>query len=85
MSKKGIGRIETVTCAYCGAEFPAGTTPGVAGTFGGSPALDAHIRKCKHHPLYEALQEIAKLEGVVHDRDAYIVELLDEINAGEQP
>lgn len=48
-SKKG-SQIVTLTCAFCGKEYPAGT-PATK-----HKALTEHIFKCEKHPLGEVIE-----------------------------
>lgn len=45
----------TLTCVYCGREYPEGTPPH------GAQILTDHIKVCEKHPLRKAEADIAKL------------------------
>jgi hypothetical protein len=47
--------MNTLTCVYCGVEYPEGTPPH------GSQVLTDHIKVCERHPLREAEATIRKL------------------------
>ena len=56
-----LTRENTLTCVYCGHEYPSGTPSSNAET------LDTHIRLCVKHPLYEARERLARLEAALLD------------------
>ena len=45
----------TLTCVYCGMEYPEGTPPH------GSKVLTDHIKVCEKHPMRQAEATISKL------------------------
>ena len=45
----------TLTCVYCGMDYPEGTPPH------GAQLLTDHIKVCEKHPLRQAEIKIAKL------------------------
>lgn len=51
--------MNTLTCVYCGVEYPEGTPPH------GSDVLTAHIKVCEKHPLRKAEQDIHRLRGAL--------------------
>ena len=65
----------TLTCVYCGAEYPEGTPPH------GSKVLTDHIKVCDKHPLRAAEVTILKLkealEGLVGASDKESLELME--------
>lgn len=50
---------QTITCAFCGHEYPPGTPTSQA------DLLSQHIRVCAKHPMRAAEARIAELEGQV--------------------
>jgi hypothetical protein len=49
----------TITCVYCGMQYPAGTPAS------GAPVLTEHIKVCEKHPLRKAEADIAKLRNAL--------------------
>lgn len=52
---------KTLTCVYCGMEYPEGTPSW------GSSVLTEHIKVCTKHPLRRAEETIVKLRGALSD------------------
>jgi hypothetical protein len=53
--------MNTLTCVYCGQEYPAGTPASGADV----QALTDHIKVCEKHPMRKAEATIAKLTAAL--------------------
>lgn len=62
----------TLTCVYCGQEYPQGTPTW------GSKVLTDHIKVCKKHPLHKAEQIIIELKEKLVCADAEFDELMEK-------
>ena len=51
--------MNTLTCVYCGEEYPEGTPPH------GSKVLTDHIKICEKHPLRESERKVEKLKNAL--------------------
>jgi hypothetical protein len=49
----------TLTCVYCGHEYPPGTPAS------GAPALTEHVKECKAHPMYRVQQRLNQAEKLL--------------------
>lgn len=56
---------QSLTCAYCGHEYPPGTPPSQA------EALSAHIRVCAKHPMREVEAERDRLRAALRPFATY--------------
>ena len=51
--------MNTLTCVYCGMEYPEGTPPH------GAKVLTDHIKICEKHPLRESERKVEKLKNAL--------------------
>jgi hypothetical protein len=60
---------QTLTCVYCGEEYPPGTPAH------GAPVLTAHILKCEKHPMRKVRSALAQLVGADGKQELETMEL----------